>query len=132
LFARKDDGHWTVPKGELDGDEPLAVADREFAEELGLEPPAGPRIPLGEITQKGGKRVEAWAVDGSGIGKVDAVTSNLFTMEWPPRSGRTQAFPEVDRAMWADLATAARKLKAAQVPFLDRLAAALAERESSG
>jgi len=125
LFVKKDDGHWTVPKGELDGDEPIAVAAREFTEELGIDPPAGEWIALGEITQKGGKRVEAWAVDGTSIGEIDAVVSNHFTMEWPPKSGRTQSFPEVDRAMWADLETAARKLKDAQVPFLDRLLAAL-------
>jgi predicted NUDIX family NTP pyrophosphohydrolase len=125
LWARKDDGVWTVPKGELDGDEPVAVAHREFSEETGLVPPAGQLIPLGEITQKGGKRVQAWAVEGSAIGDVDAVESNLFELEWPPKSGRKEWFPEVDRAMWADPATARVKLNPHQVPFVDRLLDAL-------
>jgi predicted NUDIX family NTP pyrophosphohydrolase len=125
LWSRKDAGVWTVPKGELDGDEPIAVAHREFAEELGMEPPAGELIHLGEITQKSGKRVEAWAVDGSAIGEVGAVESNLFELEWPPRSGRMEWFPEVDRAMWADPETARVKLNPHQVPFVDRLLDAL-------
>jgi predicted NUDIX family NTP pyrophosphohydrolase len=112
LWARKDDGVWTVPKGELDGEEPVVVARREFAEEIGLVAPAGELIPLGEITQKGGKRVEAWAVEGT-------------SLEWPPRSGKKEWFPEVDRAMWADPATARVKLNPHQVPFVDRLLVAL-------
>jgi len=120
LWTRKDEGAWTVPKGELDGEEPLAVADREFTEELGVAPPVGGRLPLGEITQKSGKRVEAWAVAGD-MFELGEVRSNLFELEWPPRSGRTEWFPEVDRAMWADIATARAKLNPAQVPFVDRL-----------
>ncbi|MGZ4675276.1 MAG: NUDIX domain-containing protein [Acidimicrobiia bacterium] len=121
LWAKRDDGVWTVPKGELDGDAPLAVAHREFEEELGIAPPAGDLLFLGEIRQKSGKWVEAWAVAGDDLGDVDEVHSNLFDLEWPPKSGRIQQFPEVDRALWADAATARRKLNPAQVPFVDRL-----------
>jgi predicted NUDIX family NTP pyrophosphohydrolase len=125
LWARKDNGVWTLPKGELDGEEPVAVAYREFAEETGLAPPTGELIPLGEITQKSGKRVQAWAVEGSSLGDVDAVESNRFELEWPPKSGKREWFPEVDRAMWADPATARVKLNPHQVPFVDRLLVAL-------
>ena len=125
LWARKDDGVWTIPKGELDGEEPVAVAYREFSEEIGLAPPTGELIPLGEITQKSGKRVQAWGVEGSSVGDVDAVESNLFRLEWPPKSGKQEWFPEVDRAMWADPATARAKLNPHQVPFVDRLLEAL-------
>jgi predicted NUDIX family NTP pyrophosphohydrolase len=96
------------------------VALREFREELGAEPPAGePPASLGELRQPGGKRVSAWAVEGDL--DVSEVRSNTFAMEWPPRSGRTAEFPEVDRAGWFDLATARRKLLPGQVGFLDRL-----------
>jgi predicted NUDIX family NTP pyrophosphohydrolase len=121
FFARRDDGAWSIPKGLYEpGEEPLACARREFAEELGSPCPDGPVLELGEIRQRNGKRVTAWAVEGD----LDAetITSNSFTLEWPPRSGRTQEFPEVDRAAWFALAAAHRKVLAAQAPLLDRLA----------
>jgi predicted NUDIX family NTP pyrophosphohydrolase len=121
FFARRDDGAWSIPKGLYEpGEEPLACARREFAEELGSPCPDGPVLELGEIRQSNGKRVTAWAVEGD----LDAetITSNSFTLEWPPRSGRTQEFPEVDRAAWFALAAAHRKILAAQAPLLDRLA----------
>jgi predicted NUDIX family NTP pyrophosphohydrolase len=121
FWARRDDGAWSIPKGEHGpGEDPLHVALREFREELGAEPPAGePPASLGELRQPGGKRVSAWAVEGDL--DVSEVRSNTFAMEWPPRSGRTAEFPEVDRAGWFDLATARRKLLPGQVGFLDRL-----------
>jgi predicted NUDIX family NTP pyrophosphohydrolase len=125
FFARRDDGAWSIPKGLYEpGEEPLACARREFAEELGSPCPDGPVLELGEIRQRNGKRVTAWAVEGD----LDAetITSNSFTLEWPPRSGRTQEFPEVDRAAWFALAAAHRKILAAQAPLLDRLAEHLA------
>jgi predicted NUDIX family NTP pyrophosphohydrolase len=121
FFAKKDDGVWSIPKGEYEpGEDPLAAAVREFEEELGSRPPDGERIDLGEVKQRGGKIVTAWAVEGD-IDTV-AVVSNTFAMEWPPRSGRTAEFPEIDRAEWFDLPTARTKILAAQEPFLDRLA----------
>jgi predicted NUDIX family NTP pyrophosphohydrolase len=121
FWAKRDDGAWSLPKGEHGPDEdPFEVAVREFREELGRDPPAG-RSPalLGELRQPSGKRVTAWALEGD----LDAgtVRSNTFTIEWPPRSGRTQEFPEVDRAAWFDLDTARRKLVRGQVGFIDRL-----------
>ena len=119
-FAGKDADHWTVLKGEADpGEDLLAVARREFEEETGHPSPEGPAIELGEIRQKSGKRVFAWAVEGD----LDAETavSNSFEMEWPPRSGRIREFPEIDRVAWFDLKEAREKIKAAQAPFLDRL-----------
>jgi predicted NUDIX family NTP pyrophosphohydrolase len=119
-FARKDAGHWTVVKGEIEPDEdPASVAQREFAEETGQEVPEGPRAPLGEIRQAGGKVVTAWAVEGD-LDPEHAV-SNEFEMEWPPRSGRMQEFPEIDRVEWFDLPTARTKIMPAQSPFIDRL-----------
>jgi predicted NUDIX family NTP pyrophosphohydrolase len=120
VWARRDDGAWSIPKGELEpGEDPLAAARREFREELGQDPPSGEPIALGELRQPGGKRVVAWAVEGDL--DVSAVRSGTFEMEWPPRSGRRQRFPEVDRAAWFDPETARRKLLAGQVPFVDRL-----------
>jgi predicted NUDIX family NTP pyrophosphohydrolase len=119
FFAKKDEGHWTIPKGEyFDSEDPLEAAQREFAEETGLNA-AGPFIDLGEITQKGGKRVRAWAF----AGECDPATlaSNMFELEWPPRSGLVQAFPEVDRCEFFTLAEAARKIKPAQAPLLEML-----------
>jgi predicted NUDIX family NTP pyrophosphohydrolase len=127
LFVRKDEGVWSVPKGEYEpGDDPLTEATREFAEEIGTTPPDGERIDLGSITQRGGKVVRAWAV----VGDLDTskVLSNDFEMEWPPRSGVRQRFPEIDRAEWLRVDEARRKLVGAQVELVDRLEAILAER----
>jgi predicted NUDIX family NTP pyrophosphohydrolase len=119
LFARRDD--WSVLKGEIgSGEDPAAVARREFEEESGHRIDEGAEmLELGEIRQKGGKLVVAWAVEGD-LDPADAV-SNMFEMEWPPGSGRTRAFPEVDRVEWFDLHDARAKIRAAQAPFLDRL-----------
>lgn len=123
-YARKDAGVWTVPKGELEGDEePWRAALREFAEEMGSSPPAGAPVPLGEARQAGGKVNVVWAVEGDF--DADAIRSNTFEMAWPPRSGRRQTFPEVDRAAWFDLEEARVKLRSGQLPFLDRLVEAL-------
>jgi predicted NUDIX family NTP pyrophosphohydrolase len=119
-WARRDDGAWSVPKGEYDaGEDQLTAARREFHEEIGIDVPAGPALPLGEVRQASGKRVVAWAFEGDL--DVRAVRSNTFTMEWPPRSGRTQEFPEVDRAGWFDAETARRKLVRGQADLIDRL-----------
>lgn len=119
-FSSKDADHWTVLKGEADpGEDLLAVARREFEEETGSPTPEGPAIELGEIRQKSGKRVLAWAVEGD-LDTQSAV-SNSFEMEWPPRSGRMREFPEIDRVEWFGLDDARDKIKAAQAPFLDRL-----------
>jgi len=124
FWAKKDHGHWTVPKGETEPGEGLeAVARREFAEETGHELPDGPMIHLGDVRQKSGKLVIAWAVEGD-LDPSTAV-SNVFEMEWPPRSGRRQEFPEIDRVEWFDPNEARRRLKAAQLPFLDRLEEAI-------
>jgi predicted NUDIX family NTP pyrophosphohydrolase len=124
-FARKDDGDWTVLKGEVEpGEELEAVARREFEEETG-HPIDGHEtmVELGEIRQKSGKVVVAWALEGSL--DPEAAVSNTFEMEWPPRSGRVQAFPEIDRVEWFRLKKARVKIKAAQAPFLDRLEQAI-------
>ena len=126
FWAKKDDGAWSIPKGELDveTDDPLTVARREFREELGAEPPTGDPVPLGEVRLKSGKRVEAWAVAGDL--DVRTIESNHFETEWPPKSGRMASFPEVDRAEWCPLAVARVKLNPAQVAFVDRLVDVLA------
>lgn len=125
-FSGKDADHWTVLKGEVDpGEDLLAVARREFEEETGSPPPEGPAIELGEIRQKSGKRVLAWAVEGD-LNTQSAV-SNSFEMEWPPRSGRMREFPEIDRVEWFGLDDARDKIKAAQAPFLDRLERTLSD-----
>ena len=121
FWARRDLGAWSIPKGEYaDGEEPLAAARREFQEELGTPPPAGDAADLGEVHQKGGKLVRAWAIAGD----LDPATasSNTFEMEWPPRSGRKIEVPEVDRADWFGLDEAREKINTAQVALLDRLA----------
>jgi predicted NUDIX family NTP pyrophosphohydrolase len=124
FWVKKDVGHWTIPKGEVEvGEELSAVARREFSEETGHEVPEGSLVELGQIRQKSGKLVHAWAVTGD-LDPATAV-SNTYDMEWPPRSGHVQSFPEIDRVEWFDLGEARRRLKAAQVPFLDRLEAAL-------
>ncbi len=123
FFRKKDAGAWTIPKGEIeDGDEPLATARREFTEELGLVVD-GPFRPLPSVKQKGGKIVHAWACEADL--DVTGFRSNTFTMEWPPKSGRQVAFPEIDQAEWFDLDTARTKINVAQQPFLDALLAAV-------
>jgi len=125
-FVDRDLGDWTIPKGEPDGlSEPLdVVARREFAEETGTPiDPTAPAIPLGSIVQKGGKVVHAWAVEGD-LDAAEAL-SNTFEMEWPPRSGRREAFPEIDRVGWFAPDEARRRIKATQIPFIDRLQDAL-------
>jgi predicted NUDIX family NTP pyrophosphohydrolase len=120
FWARKDERAWSIPKGEHpEAEDALAAARREFAEETGAPPPDGPTLDLGEVRQSGGKRVTAWAVEGD----LDpaAVKSNTFLLEWPPRSGRRQEFPEIDRAGWFDLDTARRKIVKGQMALVDRL-----------
>jgi len=119
-WARKDAGAWSIPKGEHeDGEDPQSCALREFEEETGVKLPPGELAELGSVKQKSGKVVTAWAAEGDL--DADAVTSNTFTMEWPPRSGTTAEFPEIDRAGWFEIETAREKLVPAQTEFLDRL-----------
>jgi predicted NUDIX family NTP pyrophosphohydrolase len=126
LWARRDTGAWSIPKGEYGDDEnPQACALREFEEETGTALPAGDLIELGEVKQKGGKVVTAWAAEGDI--DTDAVQSNTFTMEWPPRSGRTAEFPEIDRAGWFGFDLAREKLIPAQAELVERLAERLAQ-----
>ncbi len=124
LWAKRDEGVWTVPKGEFhDGEEAWAVARREFEEETGHPAPDGDPIELGEIKQKGGKIVEAWALEGD----VDPATahSNTFPFEWPPRSGTWITIPEIDRVEWFAPDEARLRIKDTQIPFIDRLLTAL-------
>jgi predicted NUDIX family NTP pyrophosphohydrolase len=126
FFARKDDGAWTIPKGEAaPGEDLLTRAQIEFEEELGLKP-QGEWIQLGSIKQKGGKTVYAWAFEGD-LPESFEPKSNLFEIEWPPRSGKRKQFPEIDQALLFSEEVARRKINSAQVAFLDRLRAALAE-----
>jgi predicted NUDIX family NTP pyrophosphohydrolase len=121
FWAKKDDGAWSIPKGEHGPDEdPLAVAHREFEEELGSPVPAADLVPLGQV-RASGKLLTVWAAEGD----LDAATttSNTFELEWPPRSGRMQEFPEIDRAAWFGVVEARAKLVKGQLPFLDRLLA---------
>jgi predicted NUDIX family NTP pyrophosphohydrolase len=120
FWARRDLGVWSIPKGEYEpGEDPLAAALREFEEELGSPAPDGDRADLGEIRQRAGKLVRAWAVAGDL--DVSRVHSNTFELEWPPRSGRRASFPEVDRAEWFELDLARQKIVGAQAALLDRL-----------
>ncbi len=120
VWTKRDAGAWSIPKGEvIEGEELLAVAQREFEEELGVRPQASNFIPLGSITQKGGKVVHAWAFEGDL--DTSAVKSNTFQMEWPPRSGRQAEFPEVDRAAFFPVAEAKEKVNPAQIPLLEKL-----------
>jgi predicted NUDIX family NTP pyrophosphohydrolase len=125
FFRNKDEGTWTLPKGELEsGEEPLACALREFREETGIEPDGSRVLSLGEIQQRGGKRVLAWAVEGEWDGS-GPPPSNTFEIEWPPRSGKRESFPEVDRIAFFPLAVARLKILASQAELLDRLERAL-------
>jgi predicted NUDIX family NTP pyrophosphohydrolase len=116
-FKNKDDGAWTIPKGEVEpGEDLLATACREFQEETGITP-QGPFTALAPIRQKGGKLVHAWAFEGNC--DPASIASNTFTMEWPPKSGRQMAFPEIDRADFFDLVVARQKIKAGQEALVD-------------
>ena len=120
FWARKDDGAWSIPKGEHGPEEdPQVAAVREFTEELGAAPPAGPLVPLGTVRQKGGKVVTVFALQADF--DAEAITPGTFELEWPPRSGRMRSFPEIDRAAWFDPDAARRKLVGGQVAFVDRL-----------
>jgi predicted NUDIX family NTP pyrophosphohydrolase len=137
FFAKRDEGHWSIPKGEPDDAEEdlLKVARREFEEEVGHVAPAGladgsPPLELGTIVQKGGKVVHAWAIEGD-LDPATAV-SNEFEMEWPPRSRRRQVFPEIDRVDWFGPDEARRRLKPTQIPFVDRLLERLEGRREPG
>lgn len=124
FWANKDEHGWSIPKGEFDPatEDARAAAAREFTEETGFELPHGEPVPLGEIRQSR-KIVHVWALEGSV--DPDELVSNTFEMEWPPRSGRTQTFPEADRGAWFDLETARTKLHKGQVAIIDGLLAAL-------
>ncbi len=119
FFKNKDEGTWTIPKGEVEpGEDLLEAAKREFNEETG-QTPTGPFIALTPVRQKGGKLVHAWAFQGNC--DPSAIVSNTFTLEWPPRSGRRMEFPEIDRADFFDVATAKRKIKSGQEPLIEEL-----------
>jgi predicted NUDIX family NTP pyrophosphohydrolase len=122
FFQNKDDGHWTIPKGEIESEEEsLSAAIREFREEIGFDiDPSAKFIDLGSIRQQGGKVVHGWAFEGD-CPPDYCLRSSTFQIEWPPRSGKSQTFPEIDRAEFFALEVARKKIKAAQVPFLDRL-----------
>ena len=124
FWKRRDAGVWSIPKGEIeDGEVAVDVARREFREELGQDPPAGELVSIGSIRQAGGKVVHAWIARGDFDS--ERIASVPFTLEWPPRSGKMQEFPEVDVAGWFDLDSARQKMLPAQTVFLDRLAEVL-------
>jgi len=126
FWARKDYGAWSIPKGEVfGGEDALAAANREFEEETGITP-SGQFVPLGTIEQKGAKTVEAWAFEGDC--DPSSIKSNTFVLEWPPRSGKTREFPEIDRAEFFEVGEAQRRLNAAQAEFLPKLIQGLAAR----
>ena len=126
FWARKDEGAWFIPKGELaEGEPPLDAARREFREELGSEPPNAEPLALGTVKNKSGKLIYAWALEGDF--DLAAFKSNTFTLEWPPRSGKLREFPEVDRAAFFALSDAEPKLHRAELPLLERLRTLLAE-----
>lgn len=120
FFVSKDAGSWSIPKGEYEpAEDPLSAALREFHEEIGCGPGTGEPRSLGQVKQASGKIVSAWAIEGDC--DVNAIHSNLFSVEWPPRSGKMREFPEVDRAGWFTLDAARQKMNPAQCAFLDRL-----------
>ena len=126
MWAKRDAGAWSIPKGEYEpAEEPLAAAQREFAEELGTPAPDGEPVDLGQVRQRSGKVVSAWALPGD----LDAaaIVSNTCMVQWPPRSGREIEIPEVDRAEWFDMASAREKINPAQVALIERLERALAQ-----
>jgi predicted NUDIX family NTP pyrophosphohydrolase len=124
FWAKRDEGAWSIPKGEYESDEdPLAAARREFEEELGLEPPDAPPLELGDVKQKSGKLVSSWALAGDI--DVSEITSNTVEVQWPPRSGKMIEIPEVDRAEWFAVEVAREKINPAQAELLDRLVQAL-------
>ncbi len=128
FFRNKESGAWTIPKGEAaDGEERRDRARLEFGEELGIEPPPSDWIELGTVKQKGGKTVNAWALEGD-LPEDFVLASNTFAMEWPPHSGRMQDFPEIDRAQFFPIELAKEKINAAQIEFLDRLVALIETR----
>jgi predicted NUDIX family NTP pyrophosphohydrolase len=129
FWAKKDDGAWFIPKGELEpGEEPLAAARREFREELGFEPPEAEPAELGTVKNKSGKLIHAWAIGGDL--ELARFHSNSFELEWPPRSGKMQKFPEVDRAQFFELTQALQKMHEAEQPFISRLLQLLGRPES--
>jgi predicted NUDIX family NTP pyrophosphohydrolase len=127
FWARRDAGAWSIPKGEYeDGEDPRVAARREFEEELGSPPPEATELDLGEIRQRSGKLVTAWALEGDL--DASAIVSNTCLVQWPPGTGKEIEIPEVDRAEWFDLAQAAEKINPAQTALLERLETAMAER----
>lgn len=124
FWAKRDAAAWSIPKGEYEpGEDPIAAARREFLEETGFPVPAGELQPLGEVKLVSRKTVSAWAVEGDC--DEQAIHSNLFSLEWPPKSGKTQEYPEVDRAEWFSVPIAHQKIHSAQTEFLHRLVALL-------
>lgn len=120
FWAKKDDGAWFIPKGEIEpGEDALAAALREFGEELGMPPPPGEPLALGNVKNKGGKLIDAWALPGDL--DLSGFKSNNFSMEWPPRSGKQREFPEVDRAQYFGIEAAMQKMHSAELPLLQRL-----------
>jgi predicted NUDIX family NTP pyrophosphohydrolase len=125
LWKNREAGAWSVPKGEYEpGADPETEAAREFQEELGVPAPQGPRIDLGSVRQASGKQVRVWAIEANDL-VLDQIVSNEFEMEWPPKSGRLQRFPEVDRAEWMTIVEARGRITKAQEEFFDRLDQAL-------
>src|SRR5436309_3142771 len=130
FWQKRDDGAWTIPKGEFDDDEdPLKAAQREFEEETGTVPPGGEFIPLEPVKQPSGKVVYAWAINGDF--DQSKLRSNMFPMEWPPNSGKLQQFPEVNRAAWLTLEIAKRKILKGQIPFIDQLLTVVSKSQTS-
>lgn len=125
FWAKKDDGAWFIPKGEIEpGEEPRAAAYREFFEELGMAAPPGEPLELGTVKNKGGKLIHAWALAGDL--DLSAFVSNKFELEWPPKSGKTREFPEVDRAQYFAVDLAVHKMHPAELPLVERLLRQLA------